>query len=107
MIEKRLLTNDENANVLDINAVYFRRFMGDETPVKSDSLGYPIFAYNIKVLNNNQTTLRDIRRDNLRFEGGFIMNLKALAGQLRDKEDELPFVDALTNTITKSIEKIK
>ncbi|MDR0762614.1 MAG: hypothetical protein LBF13_06165 [Campylobacteraceae bacterium] len=107
LIEKRLLTDDENANILDINASYFRRFMGDETPLKADSLGYPFFGYNIKVLDDNQTILREIHRESLRFNGGFVMNVKALAGQLRDKEDELPFIDAFANTIVQSIEKIK
>ncbi|MDR1007881.1 MAG: hypothetical protein LBL65_04865 [Campylobacteraceae bacterium] len=107
MIEKRLFTNNENANILDIHALYFRRFLGDETPVKSDSLGYPMFDYSIKVLDNSQTILREISRGNLQFKGGFVMNVKILAGQLRDKEDELEFIDAFANTIAKSIEAIR
>jgi hypothetical protein len=107
LIEKRLLTDDKNANVLNISALYFRRFMGDETPVKSDSLGYPFFGYDIKVLDNNQTVLREKHIENLQFKGGFTMNIKALAGQLRDKEDELPFIEAFANTIAESIEAIR
>ncbi|MDR2081672.1 MAG: hypothetical protein LBP54_07310 [Campylobacteraceae bacterium] len=107
LVEKRLLTSDENANILEISLVYFKRFMGDETPVKSDSLGYPLFGYNIKVLDNNQTILREIDRRDLIFKGGFATNVKALAGQLREKEDELQFIDAFAETVTKSIEKIK
>lgn len=107
LVEKRLLTSNENANILEISPIYFRRFVGDETSLKTDSLGYPFFGYDIKILDNNQTVLRNTNRGNLQFKGGFTMNLKVLAGQLREKEDELPFIDAFAKTITKSIEKIK
>jgi hypothetical protein len=107
LTEKNLITNDENANILKIEAVYFRRFMGDETPAKSDSLGYPFYNHTIEILDNNGTLLRKVEAKSRQFEGGFLMNLEASTGQLREKADELPFIDAFADTITNSIEKLK
>jgi hypothetical protein len=107
LIEKRLITSDENANTLNIYATYSRRFMGDQTPVKSDSLGYPFYSYTIEILDNNGTILRRIEIGNIQFKGDFLMNVKGLAGQLREKADELPFIDAFADTIAYSIEKLR
>jgi hypothetical protein len=104
LIEKRLITSDENASVLKIDAVYSRRFMGDQTFAKTDSLSYPFYSYTIEILDSNGTLLKKretkIRQFN---EGGFDMNLKAAAGRLRDKSDELQFIDTFAYAIVEDI----
>jgi hypothetical protein len=107
LIEKKLLSTDANMNVLKIGTEYTRRFVGDESPIKSDALGYPFYAYKIEALDKNGTTLRNIERRNLQFKGGFTMNLQIIAASLRDKKYEVEFIDAFANTIVQSIEDLR
>ncbi|MDR1975693.1 MAG: hypothetical protein LBQ18_01730, partial [Campylobacteraceae bacterium] len=79
---KRLISSDENMNILKIDTEYYRVFVGEATPLKTDSLGSPHYAYFITVVDNNNETLRSFGQKNLVFSGGFAMNLKNLAGQL-------------------------
>jgi len=104
--EANLLTNDSSMNSLDIKITYHRRFVGDETPIPSDSLGYPSFDYEINV-NDGDKLLTTVSRENLKYQGGFAMNLKVIAGLLREKSDETVFIEALSNAIVKSIKQLK
>jgi hypothetical protein len=103
--EKKLITEDKNADTVDIIIDYQRRYLGDATPLKSDSLGYPNYAYSIIVKNNGKDLLRKDRK-NLIYQGGFVMNLQVIAGSLRDKKYEVDFIDALSNAITNEIENL-
>ena len=100
-----LLTADVNANSLEISIDYHRRFMGDETPIPSDSLGYPLFDYEIRFMDNDKV-LTTIKKNRLQFKGNLGMNLKVMAGALRDKSYELQFIDVLARSIADNIEKM-
>jgi hypothetical protein len=58
-------------------------------------------------VDNNNETLRSFGQKNLVFSGGFAMNLKNLAGQLRDKKYEIDFIEAFAKGIVDSVEKFK
>lgn len=103
--EKKLITEDKNADTVDIIIDYQRRYVGDATPLKSDSLGYPNYDYSIIVKNKEKNLLRKDRR-NLIYKGGFAMNLQVIAGSLRDKKYEVDFIDALSNAITNEIDNL-
>jgi hypothetical protein len=101
-----LITTDTTMNSLEIVMTYDRRFVGDETPIPSDSLAYPFFSYDIKI-KDGDTLLTTISKKNLIFNGGFAMNLKVMGGLLREKSDETVFMDALSRTVVKSIKEFK
>ena len=100
-----LLSNDKQMNTLVINVNYERRFVGDKTPMSSDSLAYPNYSYTIEVLNNNKS-LGTIKKDNLTFKGGFSMNLQIIAASLKDKKYEIDFIEALSNAVFNDIENL-
>ena len=104
--DKDLLTNQADANTLIINAKYMRNFVGDKTPFPTDSLAYPHYDYEIKVLDGAKE-LTTITRKNLTFHGGVAMNLMVMAGRLRKKTDENVFIDAFSKEIVASIEELK
>lgn len=100
-----LITSDSAMNSLEIRIIYHRTFVGGATPFSLDSLAYPIFDYVINVKDGDKL-LRTISRKNLIFTGGLAMDLKAVAGLLRDKSDEIVFMEALSRTVVKSIEQL-
>lgn len=100
-----LLSDNISMNKIIVNANYERRFVGDETPVHTDSLGYPNYSYSIDI-REAKKSLGTINKNNLVFNGGFVMNLQVIAGTLRDKKYELEFIDALANTIFEEIQNI-
>ncbi|WP_028113395.1 hypothetical protein [Ferrimonas kyonanensis] len=102
----KLITSDSSMNSLEIKMTYHRRFVGDETPIPSDSLGYPTFDYDINVKDGDKL-LTTISKKNLVYKGSFAMNLKVMGGLLRDKSDETVFIEALSSTVAKSIEELK
>jgi hypothetical protein len=104
--DKGLLTSQVGVNTLIINAVYKRNFVGDETPFPTDSLAYPHYDYEIKVMDGAKE-LATITRKNLAFSGGLMMNIKVMAGSLREKSDEIVFIDALSEEMVAAIEELK
>ena len=105
--EKKLLTEDLDADLIDIKIEYKRRYVGDATALKSDSLGYPNYEYTIVVKDSTGNELLKKDRKNLTYKGGFTMNLQVVAGTLRDKKYEIDFVEALSNTIVDEINSLK
>jgi hypothetical protein len=103
--ENNLLSTQTDMNTLVINATYERRFVGDETPIPSDSLAYPHYQYSINVKDHTKS-LTKIEKSNLIYQGGFTLNLQVMAGTLRDKKYEIQFINALANTIFKDIERL-
>jgi hypothetical protein len=103
--ENNLLSTQKSMNTLVINAIYERRFVGDETPLPSDSLAYPHYQYTINVKNNSKSLLK-IKKDKLTYQGGFSLNLQVIAGTLRDKKYEVQFINALANTIFEDIKQL-
>jgi hypothetical protein len=101
----KLLSKNTKMNKLVINANYQRRFVGDETPLSTDSLAYPNYSYTIDVINKNKS-IGIIKQNKLTFVGGFSMNLQIIAGTLRDKKYELEFIDALANKVFEDIKNI-
>lgn len=104
--EKDLITEDSNADKVDIVIEYQRRYVGDATPLNSDSLGYPNYAYKIIVKDNKDKELLKKDRKNLIYQGGFAMNMQVIAGTLRDKKYELEFIEALSNTLVNEIDAL-
>lgn len=104
--EKNLITEDPNADLVDITINYTRRYVGDETPLKSDSLAYPNYDYSLIVKNNSGKELLRKDRKNLMFKGGFAMNMQVIAATLRDKQYEIQFIEALSNSIVNEIENL-
>ncbi|MBD5771854.1 hypothetical protein [Marinomonas colpomeniae] len=101
-----LLTQDGTMDSLSIVITYHRRFVGDKTPIPSDSLAYPFFDYVIKIKSNDKQ-ISTISKHNLTYRGGFTMNLKVAGGLLRDKSDEIAFIDALSRSVSDTIESLK
>jgi len=104
--DKGLLSNQETMNKLNITASYQRRFVGDATPLPTDSLSPPRYAYKIEVSNGSKV-IKTVEQENLIFKGGIAMNFKILAGALRDKKYELDFIDALAIGIAEEVEGLK
>lgn len=105
--ENNFISDNSRDNVLTVGVSYQRRFLGDETPIKSDSLGAPRFTYSIEIRDKNNKTLRELIRTNQIYSGGFLFNLKIIAGQVKEKKYEKDFIEALVNKIYKDIENIK
>lgn len=101
-----LLSIDEKMNSIDISLTYIRRFVGDETPFPSDALGFPNFNYSITIYDGERV-LTIITRSNLIYKGGFSEGIKVMAAQLNEKSDELPFIEAASNTIINAIKQLK
>lgn len=104
--EKGLLSSDIAMNSLKIDTQYFRTFLGDATPLSSDSLRYPFYEYAISVLDE-KNIITKVEKKNLTYKGGFLMNLQVLAGGLRDKKYELEFIEALASRIVQEIVDLK
>ena len=100
--EKGLLSKQETMNKLNITASYQRRCAGDETSFPSDALGYPHYSYQIEILDGSKV-LTSVKKDDMAYSGGMMMNLKVIAGGLTDKKYEVEFVDALADNIVKQI----
>jgi hypothetical protein len=105
LADKNLLSNDASMTKLVIDVSYTRHFVGDATPMSSDSLAYPNMNYTIKAYDGKKL-LTTIEKKDLTYQGGFAMNLQVIAGTLRDKKYELDFINALANTIVNNIEEI-
>ncbi len=103
--EKGLLSEDAAMNGLKISVTYQRHFVGDATPFPSDALAYPTFAYKVTVTDHDRV-ITTAEESDLSYRGGMAMNLKVMAGALRDKKYENEFVDALANTIVERIESL-
>ncbi|MCF6330614.1 MAG: hypothetical protein L3I99_03595 [Sulfurimonas sp.] len=103
--DNKILSENTQMNTLVINVNYQRRFVGDETSMPSDSLRYPKYSYSIEIIDTNKS-INTINKNNLAFKGGLKMNLKVIAGTLRDKKYELEFIDALANTIVEDIKNL-
>jgi len=101
-----LLSTDASMDSLDIAITYQRRFVGDKTPIPSDSLAYPFFDYVIKIKGGDKQ-ITTISKKNLTYSGGFAMNLKVAGGLLRDKTDELAFINALSESVANTIKSLK
>ena len=101
-----LYSDNSAMTALDIHVTYHRRFVGDKTPLPSDSLAYPSFDYVIKVMQGD-TVLTTITRKNLTYSGGLSMNLQAASGLLRKKENELPFFNGLATSLTDTVKALK
>ncbi|UAA40029.1 hypothetical protein KIH87_06680 [Paraneptunicella aestuarii] len=101
-----LLTNDESANNLFIFLDYQRRFVGDASPFPSDSLSTPFFGYTIEIREGNKV-ISTISRNRLIYKAGFTFNLKIVSGSLREKSDELTFLNALADKIIDEIKNIR
>jgi hypothetical protein len=104
--KKELLSNDTTMDVIKLDVEYARGFVGDASPVKTDSLRPPSCSYKLYIINKDNQTIQTIERNNLTFNGGFLMNLQTIAGGLRDKKYELEFIEAFANTIVNSIEDL-
>ncbi|MFW3405225.1 hypothetical protein, partial [Aliarcobacter butzleri] len=76
-------SEDPNAVLVDITIIYTRRYVGDETPLKSDSLASPNYDYSLIVINNSGKELLRKVRKNLMIKGGFAMNMQVIAAKLR------------------------
>ncbi|MDB4837839.1 hypothetical protein OAH87_05155 [Marinomonas sp.] len=103
--QKGLLSDDTSMTTLNIEVVYQRRFVGDKTPIPSDSLAPPIFDYVI-ALQTGDKEVSSVSRKGLTYNGGFAKNLKIAGGLLRKKSDEEAFINALVNSIVETIEAI-
>ena len=62
--ENNLLSTQKSMNTLVINATYKRKFVGDETPLPSDSLAYPHYQYTINVKNDSKSLLGNKKKMN-------------------------------------------
>jgi len=106
LTNKGLLSHDISMTNLSIDVDYTRHFVGDATPISSDSLGYPNMNYTIKAYDGKKL-LTTIKKRDMTYQGGFAMNLQVMAGTLRDKKYELEFINALANTIVNNIEEMQ
>lgn len=105
LADKGMLSDAPGMDTITINIDYTRRFVGDATPIPSDSLGYPEYKYNVQREGDNPSEPL-IKRNNLVYKGSFTQNLKVIAGALRDKSVENDFVEAIANTVVNDIEEL-
>lgn len=104
--ERNLLSNDPSMNKLQISTWYSRRFVGDETPWPSDSLRPPTLHYKLEVVDETGKVLRSVDSGILTLNGGMAFNLKIIAASLRDKQQEVEFIESFAKTIVDKIEKL-
>ena len=105
MKDKNLLSNYQEADNIEVEIEYFRRFIGGGTKIASDSLAYPNFSFKIN-LHKDQKVKTIAARDRLTYNGGFVMNLQVISGTLRDKSYEIDFAEAISNTVVNEIEEM-
>ncbi|MCF7361452.1 hypothetical protein L3V23_05100 [Vibrio sp. A1-b2] len=105
LADKGMLSDAPGMDTITINIDYTRRFVGDATPIPSDSLGYPEFNFNVQRAGDEPTKPL-INRNNLVYKGSFAQNLQVIAGALRDKSVENDFVEAIANTVVNDIEEL-
>lgn len=101
-----LLSDDNSSNALDIKIKYHRQFMGDQSPVPSDSLRGPAVSYEIYV-KNGEKLLATLSEEKFEYVGGMGLRLKLLAGQLRSKSEEDALVDGLSEMVAEKIKRMK
>ncbi|MCW8838770.1 MAG: hypothetical protein OQK11_08725 [Thiovulaceae bacterium] len=104
--EKGYLSTSPDMNEINIKVNYQRKYVGEDTPFPSDSLAYPVFSYNITVLDGTKE-LTEINKNDMQYRGSFTMNLKVMAAQLKEKKYEIDFIKALSNSIAKDIINLK
>ncbi|WP_281628973.1 hypothetical protein [Vibrio sp. St2] len=105
LAEKGLLSDKPEMDAIAINVDYYRRFVGDATPIPSDSLAPPKFDYDVQ-LSGNEKPVTLIDQKKLTYNGGFAFNLQVLSGTIRDKSAENDFAEAIANHIVEDIEKL-
>lgn len=105
LAEKGLLSDKPEMDAIAINVDYYRRFVGDATPIPSDSLAPPTFDYDVQ-LSGNEKPVTVVERNKLTYDGGFAFNLQVLSGALRDKSAENDFAEAIANKVVEDIEKL-
>ena len=106
MFEKNLL-NENSQDKIDIELNYRREFVGEATFAKSDSIGNIFFKYDIKVLRGDKI-LRNISQNReMRYNPGFLGNLKTIAGANRSDDFENGAIVEIANELVEQIEKIK
>ncbi|MEX0336896.1 hypothetical protein [Vibrio tubiashii] len=103
--EKGLLSDKPEMDAIAIKVDYYRRFVGDQTSIPSDSLAPPQFDYDVQ-LSGNEKPVMLIDRNKLAYDGGFAFNLQVLAGSVRDKSAENDFAEAIANQVVEDIEKL-
>jgi hypothetical protein len=101
-----LLADDDSANALDIKIKYRRQFMGDGTPLPSDSLRGPLVSYEVYI-KDGETLLTTVSEGDMEYYGKMAVRLKLLAGQLRSKSDEISLVDSVSGNIVEKIKQMK
>lgn len=106
LAKKGLVSTKKEMNSLKVYVGYHRKFIGDETPIPTDSLAYPTFEYKIDVFEGAKL-LTVVNKHNMIFQGGFIMNAQVVLGALRDKKYELDFIQALADKIIEEIINLK
>jgi|APHig6443717497_1056834.scaffolds.fasta_scaffold01074_8 hypothetical protein len=104
--EKGILSNDASSDALNINVNYNRRFVGQDSFFKTESLMPPLIAFDIHILKNGKE-IRTFKAENLVYNGGFFSNLGTIAGANRTNEYENNAVDTLAHNIVKEVEKLK
>jgi len=102
---ENLLSTTNNLNDLKVVVNYSRRFLGDGTPLPSDSLAYPELTYSADILNASKK-LRSIKNKKIFYNGGMLMNAQVALGGLRDKKYELEFIDTFAKGIAEDINKL-
>ncbi len=105
LAEKNLITDDKRANSLVIHVNYERRFVGDKTPIPSNALAYPHYAYRIEVMDHDKA-LTGVTQDTKRFKGGLAMSKQVITKSLNDKRYENTFINAVAKDIFRSIQSL-
>ncbi len=105
--KEKLYSTNKGLTKLSVELFYKRRFVGDETFIKTDSLGSPQFSYVINIFDQNDELIHRIERDNFTIRSGFNKNLQIIAGTLRTNEEENGFLNAMVETVTKDIMNIE
>lgn len=104
--EKKLIENNPNLDILDINITYVRRFVGDKSFVKSSRLRSPLMSYDIIIKNHNKV-LRHVYEKKLVHKGGLFSNFKTMFGGNKTDKYENNIADSLCQKIVTNIENIK
>lgn len=108
--DKNMLSSSTASNILQINVMYVRRYIGDETFAKSDTLASPDVRYYIYIYDNQDKLLKAFGNKNFgKNDSGIFGNLGSMFGSKeegQDKQYEAEVANALAEQIVKDLENL-
>lgn len=103
-LDQNMLLNKKSKYSIELNVNYIRRFAGENKSHPTSSLAYPDFSY-VLYLKKGQELVYKSKKNNITIDGGYSLNFQEKAGNLRNKNFEVEFVNTLVKMIIEDIKK--